>query len=196
MDEKNPDELSCGPLAWVLQKLKTHLDLKFNEGQLEKCFPRYRPGGPVPNEESEAVAACVNAKISKTNGILLSIMGRRTRKPGCIRSPETSVPDVEMHRSVRLRGHGQSSNDPAIAGYRPDMDPDGSYFWARDFQRTRSLIVTLGLKVLTGSSSGSGSTQGGGEGEGEIPSHMAHRINEAEVGTLEAELMKPIPSPT
>jgi hypothetical protein len=84
----------------------------------------------------------------------------------------------------------------AIAGYRSDMDPDGSYFWARDFQRTRSVIVTLGRKVLTGSSSGSGSTQGGREGEGEVPSHMAHRINEAEVSPLEAELMKLIPSPT
>jgi hypothetical protein len=111
-DEKNPDELSCGPLAWVLQKLKTHLNLKFNEDQLEKYFPRYRPGEPIPNAENEAVAACINAKIPKTNGILLSIMGRRARKPGRIRSPETNVPDVEMHRSVRLHGHGQSSNDP------------------------------------------------------------------------------------
>ena len=54
--------------------------------------------------------------------------------------------------------------------------------------------MTLGLKVLTGSSSGSGSTQGGGGGEGEVPSHMAHRINEAEVGPLEAELIKLTPS--
>jgi hypothetical protein len=204
MDKKNPDDLICGPLAWVLQQLQTHLNLTFKEDRLVKYFPRFRPEEPVvlPNAENEeAIPTWVKSKIPKTNGVLLSIMGKSTRKPGRITSSDTIVPDIEIHRSVRLRGHGQSPNDPPIAGYHPAMDTDGTHYWAKD-GRTRSWFkAAFGRKDSADSRSSSGSAQG--ERERESPSRsssmsstspMATRINEAKVGPLEARLLGLTPS--
>lgn len=179
-----------GPFAWMIQQLKTHLNISFDDKQLSKRFPAYVPpqlsvnplyqcldvvssiarqGGLGEMSPKEILSTMPNMRrqwsdgsIIRTHPGLLAIIGKKT---GHATSAGVTT-NLKVHIGARLRTGLDDFN--AVPGYALTLPVKGPLHWKRR-QQTPSQW-----------SSSSDSRFGVG---------LAERIDEAGVGPLEAQLL-------
>jgi hypothetical protein len=195
MNKKKAEKLICGPLAWMLQQLDTYLSITFNPEELTKHFVHYNNSTNILAAATPSSLqltpnpAWISDKFSKPNFMALAIMGKISRKPGRITTRGNEFPDLEIHCSVRMRGYGQSKDDPAISGYKSIRRADGTWCWVKECVSRRWLWGRMGSAMRH---SGFESSADGPERSSSCSSagsSTASIIHEAKLGPLETKLL-------
>ncbi|KAH8590660.1 hypothetical protein B0O99DRAFT_691438 [Bisporella sp. PMI_857] len=184
------------PFAWMIQQVHTHLNISFDEAKLATRFPGYRPPSPPSSAtaislNSLSISASTSAttttppqelaarwylgRIQKLNTGLLALVGKKARKPGLINLPDGAT-DLKVHIGARLRNDQDNAN--TVPGYTLMAPVTGKPYWARRMPQLR-----WGCR-----SSSNESLKNGSRKSNSWP-RIAERIEEAEVGALEARLL-------
>ena len=148
------------PLAWIIEQLHTHADLRFKRDVLAQRFPRMSQE-PVSLDEATK-HTWVYDEVSRSSSGIGMFVGRKNRIPGSYYRDNMETRE-EIHASARLRGYGRTVRDPSVAGYRVEKNPEGRFYWVQ----------------------GSGRSSTGNSNSSLEPYH----IQEAAIGNLEAELL-------
>lgn len=174
------------PLAWMVQQLKSHMSITFDEDKLRERFPSYiseeqakvasRQGSQHTTRKfMEQHAWCCPSGSLPGAGIgKLFIMGKKDRDPGMVLKfcdseyPESSTDELSRHEAdsshpeihINARGRQTCGFFDAVPGYVGSVSPDSSrvWLWKRNMK-------------------------GGQEGT------SANVIHEARVGFIEARLL-------
>lgn len=185
------------PFAWMIQQVHTHLNISFDEAKLAARFPSYRPTSTStlsPNSNlnmtltSNSMATSTltptaqwhHGRIQRLNTGLLAIMGKKARKPGYVNCPGGAT-DLKIHIGARLRNDQDGAN--TVPGYTLMAPVTGKPYWARRPQQSWWGSRTDSDRYLASNSlndKGRRSTSW---------TKTAERIEEAEVGALEARLL-------
>ncbi|KAK3989330.1 hypothetical protein QBC44DRAFT_370070 [Cladorrhinum sp. PSN332] len=180
-------QLVHAPLAWMIQQLHTHLNINFDEEKLEARFPAYRPATSIaetstttntpaagPSGDQSSAKEWYKGRVKRTNPMLLAIVGKRPAMgPAPTMSKASSSSqvttgstvaaaiDVKVHIGARLREIEMDDVD-GVPGYRLKKPATGRHYWGR---------------------------KGSWGKVREAANGMSERIEEAEVGSLEARLL-------
>lgn len=199
------------PFAWMIQQLHTHLHISFDEARLAARFPGYRRAGPASSSPSAAAPGpgpnpdqaprwCQGAIPLVGRGIL-AVMGKKARRPGHLSCSPAAATDLRMHIGARLRAHLDDVR--AVPGYVLVVPAAGRLYWARR-RRPPQAQWRSWARSFSGSGSDSDNENDGGSmrsgslvakgsswdgGMTASSAGMAERIEEAEVGPLEARLL-------
>ncbi|CVK84820.1 uncharacterized protein FMAN_01747 [Fusarium mangiferae] len=174
------------PLAWMVQQLKSHMSISFDEDKLRERFPSYI------SEEQAKVASrqgrqhttrkfmeqhawcCPSGSLPGAGIGKLFIMGKKDRDPGMVLKfcnseyPESSTDELSRHEAasshpeihINARGRQACGFIDAVPGYIGSVSPDSSRVW-------------LWKRNMNGGQDGT----------------SANIIHEARVGFLEARLL-------
>ncbi|KAK4228592.1 hypothetical protein QBC38DRAFT_151232 [Podospora fimiseda] len=179
------DDTACqlvhAPLAWMVQQLHTHLNISFDQDKLAARFPAYSSPAAEGHGTRESASIEPGSRkewykgdVKRTNPILLAIVGKRPAMGPVPMVPRTSsstrvitcnavnaAADVKVHIGARLRENEMDDFD-GVPGYRFTKPVRGSHYWVRK----------------------------GSWGKGkEAANRMPGRLEEAQVGFLEARLL-------
>ncbi|KAK6836555.1 hypothetical protein PG987_007050 [Apiospora arundinis] len=182
-----------GPFAWMIQQLKTHLNISFDDTQLAKRFPAYVPPqlGVNPLDQrpdaipslarqdglsdtvevptKESLSTMPSARRQWSDGSIIrahpGLLAIIGKKTGHAASAGVAT-NLKVHIGARLRTGLDDFN--AVPGYTLTLPAKGPLHWKRRQQ--------------TPSQWSSSSDSGSGVG-------LAERIDEAGVGPLEAQLL-------
>jgi hypothetical protein len=148
------------PLAWMIDQLHTHVGLRFKRDVLVQRFPRMSQQPVSLNQATKH--PWVYDEVSRSSSGTRVFVGRKDRIPGTYYRDNMETRE-EIHVSARLRGYGKTKRDPSVAGYRPEKNPEGGFYWVQGAGRA-----------------GTGSSDSSLE---------PYYIHEAGLGKLEAELL-------
>ncbi|KAK8112838.1 hypothetical protein PG984_013364 [Apiospora sp. TS-2023a] len=174
------------PFAWMVQQLHAHLNISFDQTQLEKRFPSYAAAKPAPHApdrgekawnrtgqymkrkvtnlpDTETDCLWFHGNITRPNAGLLAVIGKKQWSPGQANSAGV-VSDLKVHIGARLRNALDDFN--AVPGYTLMAPVTGRPYWERRHR--------VPSQWSAKSSSGA---------------ELANRLEEAEVGSLEAQLL-------
>ena len=204
------ESLVHAPFAWMIQQLHTHLHISFDEAKLAARFPSYRGsragGRPTRSNTVNSISDSsqdfgprwCQGRIRHVGRGMLAIIGQKPRRPGRVvenshnpsPSPVAGATNLRMHIGARLRTN--LDGIWAVPGYTLMVPARGKLYWARQRGQSRSGWGTWGR----GSQSWSGSDAESVRQNGNLrargswrDSWTADRIEEAEVGSLEARLL-------
>jgi hypothetical protein len=107
-------------LALIIQRLRDHTHLSFDELALSRRF-RYYTTDTAPPSNVQIVKPWVD-------WMAFFGLGLKRRTPGCY-GVCGMITNEWIHVSVRLRGHGRMENDPAVPGFVCESGDDGKFLW-------------------------------------------------------------------
>jgi hypothetical protein len=183
---EDAEGLVHAPLAWMAQQVHTHLRIEFDEIEMGKRFQNYRPEGAT---EPTALPTWYKGKVERLNPVTLGLMGKKARKPGRVdMSRSDGLTDLKVHIGASLRNSAVEDKD-VVPGYTVIMPTTGTPYWVRKEAKS---------KWSWPSRSDSGSSRTSSSSGGSFPtrrsmtrslSKTADRIEQAEVGSLEARCL-------
>jgi hypothetical protein len=180
----------------MIQQVHTHLHICFDETKLAARFPSYRPPpssttssdlklNPNPNSTSTSPSKpspkWYHGRIQHISTGLLAVIGKKGRKAGCINCSGGAT-DLKVHIGARLRNSLDDGN--AVPGYTLMVPVTGKSYWARRRQRSRWCWPSYSDEDAASTES-----LGATNRRPNSRARMAERIEEAEVGPLEARLL-------
>ena len=127
ISKRNYNPLILAPLAWMIQQLYS-IGMQFDDEPLDDIF------AGMKGEESESRPSWIKGNVFRAHGYE-HLIGRAAPNPGRIVDSESNSPAVDIHSTVRLRGYGRTSSDPAVPGYRLASE-SGSNRWVRTNEST------------------------------------------------------------
>lgn len=92
----------------MIQQLHS-IGIQFDDENLDDLFSKMK------GEESSP--SWIKGIVFRAHGYE-HLIGRAAPNPGRIVDSDSNSPAVDIHSTVRLRGHGRTSSDPAVSGYR------------------------------------------------------------------------------
>lgn len=171
------------PFAWMIQQVHTHLNICFDEAKLAARFPSYRPSS-IPDGKISTLengSAWYHGRSQHISSGLLVIIGKEARKPGYVNCPGGAT-DLKVHIGARLRN---DVDDATVPGYMLMAPVTGMPYWAARrvhprlwSWRSSDSDSISSLKVRSNKNRSANSWL-----------KTADRIEEAEVGALEARLL-------
>ncbi|KAK9772948.1 putative Tle1 phospholipase domain-containing protein, partial [Seiridium cardinale] len=211
IDEK--EGLVHAPFAWMIQQLATHLGLSFDETKLAARFPSSRlrqpsfsyapppansssrggrdndhdpPSSPSANQPLDIEPKWCQGRILPHSLALLAIIGKESRKPGRLYSAGEAT-DVKVHIGARLRTALGDVN--AVPGYTLMAPVTGRPYWARRRRSHTRWLWPRNEPTLSWSSSDDDGVEVPEARRLKSSPRMARRVEEAEIGPLEAMLL-------
>ncbi|KAJ8116742.1 hypothetical protein ONZ43_g4373 [Nemania bipapillata] len=203
IDEK--EGLVHAPFAWMIQQLHTHLGLSFDEAKMALRFPSYCPStlAPTPTvrnadckfTETQIPPSLIGdhelprwcrGHISSHNLALLFIIGKKRRPPGWV----SGLGRIKVHIGARLRT--PLSGTDTVPGYTLMAPIDGKPYWTCRQRSNRNWNWArrqTNPSLYSGGSDSSISSYIRGENFNGGFTITASRLQEAEVGSLEAKLL-------
>lgn len=177
------------PLAWMIQQLNTYLEINFNQAALDKRF-RQRVSKSDGSSQSASPTQMVNSvpawcrrKKQRTKLRMFAIFGIRHRQPGRLQVSEEAT-SVQIHVAARLRHRLGDGEGYGVPGYRYTEPPMGRPYWKHETQGQPSLRK----RVSEESTASHNDIRSRDTSRTDVK--MAEGIEEAELGPLEAQLLR------
>jgi len=130
--KRNHNPLILAPFAWMSQQLHD-IGIQFDFPALEEYFPL--------GQNKHIAQDWIKGPVFRAHGYE-HLIGRTVPSPGRIVDLTGDAPAIEIHATVRLRGYGRTTSDPAVPGYKLNSD---SSQWVRSQEvvsRPSSLLAS------------------------------------------------------
>ncbi|KEY72245.1 hypothetical protein S7711_00244 [Stachybotrys chartarum IBT 7711] len=203
---EDKEGLVHAPFAWMIQQLHTHLGLSFSEAKLAARFPSYQPPPPTQDDDTSCSIAPLkpdaeepptavklepgwcHPRILPFSSPLLAVIGRNKGGPGRA-SSMMKTDGVKVHVGARLRTVVDDVN--AVPGFTLVAPVTGKPYWThrRKTQTTWPWTREADESPREARRSDKDAPAGRQIQESNSWSRVAQRIEEAEVGPLEARLL-------
>jgi len=124
---RHSDAVNTGTLAFMIECLRTDLDIEFHEGKIQTRF--------------SGREAWWNQDIKPVNKLILALGGNKPRMPSQHTQHGMTFHE-EIHPSIRIRNYAYNYDDKALYGFHSEWDSNNkTYSWVED-RLTKRLIVS------------------------------------------------------